>query len=142
MPTSPTPVVPPTPLTMAVYAPGGSVTSIAASWPQPVVATVQASFPVACMSCGVPQETAGASHCAIGVCQLSLVAISVWPEYSSIYGLAIAPVTPKSASVGPKPLINTDLGTVPLIMKPPIITLAPVSTRARVEMLDKLASDP
>src|SRR4030067_1320744 len=84
IPTSPTPVTPPTPLTMAVYAPGGSVTSIAASWLQPVVATEHASFPVACMSCGVPQETAGASHWAIGVCQLLLVAISVCPEYSSI----------------------------------------------------------
>jgi len=31
MPTSPTPVPPPTPLTIAVYAPGGSVTSMAAS---------------------------------------------------------------------------------------------------------------
>src|SRR3990170_8396191 len=111
---------------------------MAASWLQPVVATVQASFPVACMSCGVPQDTAGASHWVIGVCQLSLLAISVWPEYSSILGLASAPVTPKSASVGPNPLIKTDLGAVPLIINPPIITLSPVCTMPRVEMLPSL----
>lgn len=49
-PTNPTPVLPPTPLTIAVYAPGGRVTYMAESKAHPVVAGVHGSNPVAIIS--------------------------------------------------------------------------------------------
>ena len=53
-------------------------------------------------------------------------------------GSASAPATPKSVKDGPIARMTTNLGSVPLMMKPPIPTLVPVSTSTRVERLRAL----
>src|SRR5688572_15967961 len=67
-------------------------------------------------------------------CQLSLKSIGVGPAKSCICGLARAPGTPNWVSDGPRARITRFFGVEPPMMKPPIITLSPVSTGPRVEM--------
>src|SRR5258706_91227 len=69
--------------------------------------------------------------------QSSLVAIVAWSDMrtSDIVGLASAPLTPKFASEGPMARTTTVCATRPWITKPPIITLRPVCTWPRGEML-------
>src|SRR5436305_831307 len=69
-------------------------------------------------------------------CQLSLEAISApEPSCSSNVGSANASGTPYGVSSGPIARIITFFEFVPVTMKPPIITLSPVWTNARVLML-------
>src|SRR5690349_5610587 len=70
-------------------------------------------------------------------CQLLFCAITVSPENSCKNGLARVPGTENGnpAIDGPRERTRTLLGTEPSIINPPIITLFPVSTRLRVEML-------
>src|SRR6266699_864455 len=78
----------------------------------------------------------------IVVCQLSLEAIKApLPSCSSNVGSANAPGTlyGGAPSSGPMARIITLFGVVPCTIKPPIITLSPVWTRARVEMLPSRA---
>src|SRR5260221_10214306 len=69
--------------------------------------------------------------------QSSLVAMTDWSEErtSCSVGSESEPATPKLASEGPMARTTTVLGDEPLITKPPIITLKPVCTWPRVEML-------
>src|SRR5260221_323924 len=69
--------------------------------------------------------------------QSSLVAMTAWSDErtSGSAGLASAPVTPKFVSDGPVARTTTVLALAPLMTKPPIITLKPVCTWPRVEML-------
>src|SRR5258706_365983 len=114
----PTPV-PPTPETIAVYAPGASVVRMADSSelegakPLAVIAAALAALP-----------------------QLSLVAITTWSDWRTrlSVGLASALAMPNGTSDGPVATIATCCGPLPLITKPPIITSLPVSTCMRVEM--------
>src|SRR5438105_1785757 len=54
---------------------------------------------------------------------------------SSRTGSASGLGTPKPASEGPRPRTVTCLGALPVMIKPPISTSLPVSTRIRVEIL-------
>src|SRR5260221_13027054 len=69
--------------------------------------------------------------------QSSLVAMTDWSDErtSCSVGLGSAPLTPKLASDGPMARTTTVLAIAPLMTKPPIITLKPVCTWPRVEML-------
>src|SRR5260221_13858428 len=69
--------------------------------------------------------------------QSSLVGMADWSEgrTSGSVGSESEPATPKLASEGPMARTTTVLGDEPLITKPPIITLKPVCTWPRVEML-------
>jgi hypothetical protein len=72
--------------------------------------------------------------------QLSFSAIEVWPWNSSSVGSCNAPGTPEFVSVGPIARTITFLGAFPVMMNPPMATLSPVSTRARLEMLTSEAA--
>src|SRR5205807_1704314 len=48
-------------------------------------------------------------------------------------------LSPKEASEGPRPRSTTDFGAFPVIIKPPIMTLSPRSTRNRVEIFNDCA---
>ena len=74
-----------------------------------------------------------------GVSQSSFSAMGAWPEKSCRTGLASAPGTPKVARAGPMARTMTVFGVLPPMMKPPIITCAPVWTRLRVEILVRRA---
>src|SRR5436190_24106569 len=79
----------------------------------------------------------------IVVCQLSLQPIKApLPSCSSNVGSASAPGTlyGGAPSSGPMARIITLFGVVPCTMNPPIITLSPVCTKARVEMLPSRAT--
>src|SRR2546423_1539152 len=70
--------------------------------------------------------------------QLSFEVISApLAPWSSITGSlrSDAAGRPELVSEGPMPRNTTGLATLPVMMKPPIITLSPVSTRTRVERL-------
>ena len=54
-------------------------------------------------------------------------------------GFASVPVTPADASDGPSARTSTLFGSLPVMMRPPIKTLSPVCTFARVETLTKVA---
>src|SRR2546421_1458773 len=74
--------------------------------------------------------------------QLSFEVISApLAPWSSITGSlrSDAAGRPELVSEGPMPRNTTGLATLPVMMKPPIITLSPVSTRRRVEMFNALA---
>src|SRR4051794_23448148 len=91
-PTNPTPVVPPTPDTMAVYAPGCSVAMIAGS------ARLFGWKPEAVISATSPGT--------VCVCQLSLVARTTWSDERTrlSVGFSSALVMPKGTSDGPATL--------------------------------------
>src|SRR6185312_3161347 len=78
------------------------------------------------------------------VCQSSLVATVVWSEERTIcsVGLARKFAMPNGASEGPVAVTATVLLVEPPMMKPPIITLLPVSTCIRVEMLPRRGGSP
>src|SRR6478672_5854003 len=61
--------------------------------------------------------------------------------WSSTTGSANAPVTPNFASDGPSARTMTFFDAEPVIMKPPMARLSPVSTRTRVETLRKPAGE-
>ncbi len=117
----PTPV-PPTPETIAVYAPGASVVRMADSSelegakPLAVIAAALAALP-----------------------QLSLVASTTWSDWRTRLnvGLASALAMPYCVSDGPVATIATCLLAKPPITKPPMSTSLPVSTCMRVEMLPR-----
>src|SRR6185369_11698965 len=116
----PTPVPPPAPCTIAVYAPGSSVTMIADS----------SAFAGA-------SPTAWTCAAFAAVPQSSLVAITCWSDERTrvSVGLARGLAMPAAASDGPAAVITTVFGNAPPTMKPPIITSLPVRTSMRVEML-------
>jgi hypothetical protein len=68
---------------------------------------------------------------------LSLKAITVDPENNRRKGFAKVPGTKNGAPDidGPRARMATVLTLLPPMINPPIITLSPVSVRARVEML-------
>src|SRR5690242_19628142 len=70
-------------------------------------------------------------------CQLSLNAMTVCPENNRKVGSGRVPGTKNGAPDidGSRALSKTVLGALPSMTNPPIITLSPVSTRARVDML-------
>src|SRR4029077_14377428 len=107
---------------IAVYGPGLSVATIADS------RLLVGGMPVAIIS----------AFCAGSSIQLSLV-IVVKPAgpCSSITGSASAPLTGKE---GPIARRMTRLGALPVTMKPPMPTCAPVSTCIRVERLTGCAA--
>ena len=70
--------------------------------------------------------------------QLSLLAINApVPSCNSRVGSAS---TPARGSEGPIARTITFFGCVPVMIKPPIKTLSPVSTRRRVEILAKVVA--
>src|SRR5206468_1447384 len=76
----------------------------------------------------------------IVVCQLSLEPIKApVPSCSSNVGSANGFGTPYWPSSGPMARMITLFVPVPWTMNPPIITLSPVCTKARVEMLPSCA---
>src|SRR5437899_1111712 len=76
----------------------------------------------------------------IVVCQLSLLPIKApVPSCSSNVGSSNGLGTPYWLSSGPMARIITLFGVVPCTMNPPIITLSPVCTKERVEMLPSRA---
>src|SRR5690348_3889668 len=107
----PVPVDPPAPDMIAVYAPGGSVTSIADS------NAFEGAKPLAWIC-----------EAFAALPQLSLVATTDWSDVrtSVIVGLARGLAIPYAASEGPVPTMATVLASVPWITKPPIITSLPV----------------
>src|SRR5256885_1485440 len=117
------PVVSFTPRTIAVYcAPfAGRVRMIADSL------SLDGASPLAMIACLFGLST-----------QLSLVSNSppFW-SCSSIVGSCIVPAK-NCGNDGPIACTMTFFGCVPVIMKPPIRTLSPVSTRSRVEMLARV----
>src|SRR5213593_2967254 len=73
-------------------------------------------------------------------CQSSLEAIKApVPSCSSSVGSCNGSGTPYWPSSGPMARMITLFVPVPCTMNPPIITLSPVCTKARVEMLPSLA---
>ena len=111
------------PLKIAVYGPGLSVARIADS------RSLVGARPVAWIAA-----------CWVSF-QLSLVIVVKPPNpCSSITGSASGSGTPKAAKEGPIPRRSTVLGAVPVIMNPPMPTLASVSTRRRVERLTGCAA--
>ena len=74
------------------------------------------------------------------VVQLSLDAITApLPSCSSSVGSANTPLTPKWPRAGPSARRSTCLLSLPVMTKPPIRTLSPVSTFRRAEMLSNCA---
>src|SRR6476620_2470631 len=75
-------------------------------------------------------------------CQLSFCAITVCPEYNRSNGLAKVPGTKNGAPLmdGPRERTSTLSGVNPSMIKPPTMTLSPVSTRLRVEILPSRTS--
>src|ERR1044071_7169989 len=76
-------------------------------------------------------------------CQLSFWAITVCPENNRSNGLAKVPGTKNGAPPmdGPRERTSTLNDVNPSMIKPPIITLSPVSTRLRVEILPSRTSE-
>src|SRR5690348_14406579 len=105
-PTTLTPVPPPTPETIAVYAPGSSVIRMADS------AGSVGATPVAEIA-----DALGA------LCQSSLVAMTVESDWrtSCSCGFGSGLVMPKGTSDGPVAVINTCCGPVPCTIRPAII---------------------
>src|SRR5213079_1197288 len=69
-------------------------------------------------------------------CQLSFWKSNApLPSRSSRIGSASTSLMPELTSDGPMPRTATSLGALPVMMNPPIITLSPISTRIRVEIL-------
>src|SRR6476620_8969108 len=141
----PIPVAPPTPLSIAVYAPGGKVMRIADSCVQPggdvdcPGLARHGSKPVAEISLGAPHVKPIPAHMGSQVCQSLFCAIIVEPENICKNGSATVPGTKNGAPLieGPRARIKTVFAAVPSTTNPPIITLLPVSTAPRVAILDK-----
>src|ERR1044071_1538938 len=114
------PVKPWLPPTIAVYAPGGRVATIADSKSNP------GARPLASSSAA----QTGLSR------QLSLLAISELSEALSCKVGSERAVLKKPAACneGPNPRMATLLGELPVIMKPPMATFSPASTCKRVEI--------
>src|SRR5215218_7807652 len=73
------------------------------------------------------------------VCQSRFMAIVFALSCNSSCGLASGFRMPNAPNEGPRPRINTFLGTEPLMMRPAIRTLSAVPTCMRVEMLPSVA---
>src|SRR6185437_1121380 len=73
------------------------------------------------------------------LCQSSLTASTAWSDWrtSWMVGFMSGLVMPKAASEGPVATMATVLLVEPPMMKPPIMTLSPVRTSPRVEMLPR-----
>src|ERR1051325_5572973 len=111
--------------------PGGDVVLPGFGW--------HGSNPVAAICAALPQTKpvhVGAS------CQLLFCAMTFCPEKSCKKGSAKVPGTKNGAPLieGPRARIRTVAGVFPSIIKPPIITLSPLWTKLRVEIL--LNSNP
>src|ERR1041384_705336 len=106
--------------------PGGDVVWPGLGW--------QGSTPVAAISAPPPHINPLQDG---GSCQLSFWPIMVCPENSCSSGFAKAPGTKNGAPFieGPRALTRTVAGELPSMINPPIITLSPLWTKLRVEML-------
>src|SRR5581483_6069463 len=122
--TNAVPVVPPTPETVALYAPAASETSSTASW----LFFGSAKAPTATAAPAISSEL-------VEMPQSSFTAMGLPPLYSVICGSARVPPTPNCARPGPTARTSTRTVPSPLITKPGISTTSPAPTNASADAL-------